>query len=57
MGFFFLILLAILVIMAWYQALRWVLYREHPQLFTHLFSRGKGIADEAEDWVNRRGER
>ena len=56
MGFFFLILLAILVIMAWYQALRWVLYREHPQLFTHLFSRGKGIADEAEDFLNRRGE-
>mgnify|MGYP003458036374 CR=1 FL=1 len=56
MSVFFLCLLAILVIIAWYQAVRWVLYHEQPRWFMWYFGKGKGIADEAEDFLNRRGE-
>ena len=56
MGFFFLIFLAILVLMTWLQVLRFVLYHEQPRWFMWYFRKGKGIADEAEDFLNRRGE-
>ena len=65
MGFFFLLLLAICVLVLWVQLIRWTLWHEHPQLLTYLLVKGKGyffpgrksVADETEEWLSREDDR